>query len=57
MEQQIASHVLNYISKNPAQKVLKYGILLTFIDSGQFIEKNNLIPMTSIYFALLFSLF
>ncbi len=48
---QSAEHILKYTSKNPAQKVVKYGILLTFIDSGQFIEKNNLILMTSIYFS------
>lgn len=28
--------------KQPAQKVVKYGILLTFIDSGQFIEKTSI---------------
>lgn len=35
--------MLKYVGKNPAQ-VVKYGVLLTFI------EKDNLILMTSLYF-------
>lgn len=32
------------------EEVVDYGILLTFIDSGELCEKHNPILMTSVYF-------